>query len=160
MEDYAVLILNRSSGIIRGLLLAAMFFLCAAPAAAELVVDGDVVTDTDTGLVWKKADEVYLFTWKEALKECADLSLAGKSDWRLPNIRELRSIINAENYNPAHNPVFTCVYGCAAKFWSSTTFVDAISLAWYVDFYDGGVSFDAKTVDGGYRARCVRGGPE
>jgi hypothetical protein len=51
--------------------------------------DGTVV-DNVTGLVWQKAFSV--MTYEEALRRAKGFSLAGKSDWRVPTIKELYSL--------------------------------------------------------------------
>jgi hypothetical protein len=54
----------------------------------------DTVTDTITGLMWQKATDDTTRTWAAALAYCNDLVLGGHSDWRLPNINELRSLVD------------------------------------------------------------------
>jgi hypothetical protein len=50
------------------------------------------VTDTSTGLTWQQATAPGAYTWKEALAYCENLTLGDRSDWRLPTLKELRSI--------------------------------------------------------------------
>jgi hypothetical protein len=62
----------------------------------------ETVTDQTTALMWQKANGEgasgdYQFTWMEALAYCEDLSLAGHDDWRLPDVKELHSIVD---YDP------------------------------------------------------------
>ncbi len=55
--------------------------------------NGDgTVTDHATGLTWAKADSGKGMNWEDALAFAADLDLAGHSDWRLPNAKELQGI--------------------------------------------------------------------
>jgi len=53
------------------------------------------VTDTLTGLMWQKGENERM-DWYSALKVCKDMQLAGHSDWRLPNLKELNSILNLD----------------------------------------------------------------
>ncbi|WP_237157035.1 DUF1566 domain-containing protein [Photobacterium rosenbergii] len=52
------------------------------------------VTDKATGLTWQQADSGSGMDWPTALEYCENLELAGNSDWRLPNIKELQSIVD------------------------------------------------------------------
>jgi hypothetical protein len=52
------------------------------------------VTDHATGLIWMKADSGRGMNWEDALKFSEDLELAGHADWRLPNAKELQSIVD------------------------------------------------------------------
>lgn len=65
----------------------------------QLVDNGDgTVTDYATGLMWQKADNGKLYDWKDALAYADTLSLAGYTDWYLPNAKELESIVGLDNY--------------------------------------------------------------
>ena len=127
--------------------------------------NGDgTITDNCTGLMWKKCSEPdtstttcggthSTYTWENALTQCEGLSFAGYTDWRLPNVKELISIVNYQNYNPAINTTYF-PSTVAHSYWSGTT-VYVTTYAWYVDFYDGKVNGLNKTnVD---YVRCVRG---
>lgn len=116
------------------------------------------VTDNFTGLMWSKNANMggAAMTWQQALDfvNVIDGSgIYGYSDWRLPNRRELRSLIDHSQFRPAL-PVghpFTNLPGLTdpttgTDFWSSTTDPYTFELAWYVDLYDGDVYVDAKTV--------------
>ena len=76
--------------------------------------NGDgTVTDAATGLMWQQADNGAGKTWKEALSYAENLVLAGHDDWRLPNAKELQSILDytrspATHGTAAIDPVFTC----------------------------------------------------
>ncbi|MFI3288024.1 MAG: DUF1566 domain-containing protein [Rikenellaceae bacterium] len=61
--------------------------------------DGTII-DNVTGLVWQKAYEV--MSYKEAVEAAKKLTLAGKSDWRLPTIKEAYSLIlfSGSDVNP------------------------------------------------------------
>ena len=114
-------------------------------------LEGDeIVTDTETGLIWQNGYAAYK-TWQEALKYCENLEYAGYSDWRLPNINELISLINYEAYSPASS--FPGVMP-SQKFWSSSTGSDGAQYAWYADFETGKTWDLLKTNK--YYVRCVR----
>jgi hypothetical protein len=52
------------------------------------------ITDHATGLTWQQADSTSGMDWHDALVYAEDLSLAGHTDWRLPNAKELQSIVD------------------------------------------------------------------
>lgn len=57
--------------------------------------NGDgTITDKATGLMWQKGDSGNGLDWKEALAYAENLELGGHSDWRLPNAKELQSIVD------------------------------------------------------------------
>lgn len=61
----------------------------------DFVDHGDgTVTDRATGLMWMKEDCGRGMTWEDALAYCENLEFAGHSDWRLPNAKELQSIVD------------------------------------------------------------------
>ena len=92
--------------------------------------------------------------WCEALSYCENLSFAGHDDWRLPNVRELQSIVDYSGANPAIAPVFGAISG---YYWSSTTFAGGAVRAWGVSF-DVGVVSNVGKDDAGPYVRAVRGG--
>jgi hypothetical protein len=128
------------------------------------------VTDNLTGLIWMKnasnvgADGFGLKTWADALSAAnglhtgqyglTDGSQAG--DWRLPNVRELQSLVDYGRSAPAFpaGHPFTGVQ--AWYYWSSTTYEDGTLNAWDVGFNDGGLYRNGKTSS--YYVWCVRGG--
>jgi len=124
-------------------------------AAAGLTDNGDgTVADSGTGLTWQKAEGGSM-TWTNALSYCTGLSLGGRSDWRLPNIKELESITDYTRYDPAINTTFfpnaeTYFY------WSSTTNAGNTGYAWYVYSLNGVVDNGSKSYEG--NVRCVSGG--
>lgn len=126
-------------------------------------LDG-TVTDNLTGLIWLQ-DAFCGFAvkhWSAALSfannlasgQCGltDGSVAG--DWRLPNVKELHSLINYEFVSPAlsdaagtakwttNGDAFTNVV--LSNYWSSTTFTGNLSTAWTVQVQIGEVRFRSK----------------
>ena len=56
--------------------------------------DDGTITDLSTGLMWQQADDGNAYTWEEALAYAENLEFAGYDDWRLPNAKELQSIVD------------------------------------------------------------------
>ncbi|WP_211563421.1 Lcl C-terminal domain-containing protein [Magnetovibrio blakemorei] len=99
------------------------------------VDNGDAtVTDTALGLTWQKSDDGQSRDWPAALKYCESLTLAGRSDWRLPNVKELQSIVDYSKNDPALDQRFLHQSDKKGWFWSSTTHGDNITMASYVCF--------------------------
>ena len=118
----------------------------------EPVSGEQVVTDAVTGLMWQKSYATSK-TWKQALAYCESLSYGGYSDWRLPNVQELSSLVNSARYNPASDfPDMPSSY-----FWSSSSDANFYNFACYVYFGNGYVASYYKTSYDD--ARCVRLGP-
>jgi hypothetical protein len=110
---------------------------------------GDTVQDRYTGLVWSRDANPaeYPLTWNEALDFVAELNrraLFGFSDWRLPNRRELRSLISHQTRRPAlpENHPFQNVF--PGWYWSSTSAAISPGHAWYVDLDGGRMFFGGK----------------
>jgi hypothetical protein len=109
--------------------------------------NGDgTVKDNLTGLIWLKNANCFGFrNWTDALTDANTLSdgtcgLAdGSADgaWRLPNIKELQSLIDFGIVNPALPTGHPFSGADSISYWSSTTQVDAPIFAWLVDFYNG-----------------------
>jgi uncharacterized protein DUF1566 len=121
----------------------------------EYTDNGDgTITDHSTGMMWMQDDNGEGIDWEEALTYAEGLELAGYSDWRLPNVKELQSIVDygyspsatvASEVGPAINPLFSCTpiineagnddYG---YYWTSTsahfTSGEPYYYAWYVAF--------------------------
>jgi Protein of unknown function (DUF1566) len=133
------------------------------------------ITDNNTKLMWEKKsddgsihDKDTVYTWVEAFTiHIAGLNagggFAGHTDWRLPNVKELQSIVDYGTSDPAVSPEFNngCVANCSvttcnctghrvsengepsgvSAYWSSTTVAGFPSDVWVVDTLFGTVGF-------------------
>ena len=128
----------------------------STPSPAHHITDNGngTITDQNTGLVWQQA-EASAMNWESALQYAEGLALAGQTDWRLPNIKELQSINDETRANPSVDTNFF-VGANASRHWCSTTVMNLTNRAWYVDFQLGLVSYDDKLTN--LFVRCVRGG--
>jgi hypothetical protein len=133
------------------------------------------VTDNLTKLIWmKNANAFGVKNWADALTTANTLASgsgdlndgSNAGDWRLPNLRELQSLMDYAFYSPAlpntlgtgkwaeGNP-FQGVQSSA--YWSSSTYVNGTIWAWFVNFYVGLVNGSDKSNSN--HVWCVRGGP-
>ena len=116
------------------------------------------VTETNSGLMWQQATAPGYYTWEAALAYCETLTLAGHTDWRLPNVNEVLSLMDYSLWNPAIDTTYFPNTSASAVYWSSTTCVIAPSSAWYATAGDGGVSYLLNEQKLGMNAvRAVRG---
>lgn len=168
--------------------------------AQAYVDNGDgTITDTSTGLMWEKKsddgtihDKDNTYSWSGASYGSTNVldgtaattflaalnaggGFAGHTDWRLPNRKELESLVNLEiaypapstfpafntgcGVNSSGNPgctVTTCSCTGRYGYWSSSTYANDPQIAWEVNFYDGTPGGNYKLF--GYYVRAVRGG--
>ena len=166
----------------------------------RFVDNGDgTISDLVTGLMWEKQDgsatgagidlayggwsgSLYLLRYGPPPALAIErMGLAGYGDWRLPNRRELESLVDIGGQSPAIDPIFhhdctpgcsldTCACTAAGPYWSSTHAVQDMSFppddkplppAWAVSFADGSVlALGAPDIftSVGAHARMVRGG--
>jgi len=138
--------------------------------------------DPSSGLTWQNPPSEKKLNWSDAKKYCSYLELGGYSDWRLPTISELRSLIRGCPQNQTggscrvtdrclsfrlcHERCDACGYkygkcywpsvlkGDCTYFWSSSAVVD-LGHAWYVGFNFGYVDGYSYVYNDFY-ARCVR----
>jgi hypothetical protein len=153
--------------------------------------NGDgTITDLNTGLMWEQKirdivtaqgnhdvtrrfiwDSVAptIWDWLEQVNTEGGTGLGGHNDWRIPNVKELQSIIDYGLLNPAVDPAFNngpgigacsvaeCSLTATGSYWSSTTGAAFTPSAWIVDFSVGFVTGGLKN-DELHFVRAVRGG--
>ncbi len=101
------------------------------------------------------------FTWQDALKKVQALDsqsgsgFAGYKDWRLPNERELASLVRFACSDPAINETAFPATP-SMNFWTSTPVASSYGLGWGVDFSTGQAYFDAYSQT--FPIRLVRAG--
>ena len=96
-----------------------------------------------------------IWDWLEDVNAEGGTGYAGHNDWRIPNVRELQSIVDYGVFSPAIDPIFDST---ASFYWSSTTYAVDPSLAWFVGFGVGNVFAVAESFP--LFVRAVRGGPK
>ena len=122
-----------------------LLFTALSSASATVTIDS---------LEWQDNLEAKTtkLTWKDAKLYCQNLELAGYNDWRLPNIKELQSIVNVSRYNPAIKRDFKNV--TSRDYWSSSQYVFDAEDVWCVFFNSGNARNGTKSNE--YYVRCVR----
>jgi len=145
----------------------------AAPTARYQTNGDGTVTDTQTGLMWARCALGQTWdagnstctgtptstTWKGALQAVQKVDqgsgYAGHTDWRLPNLRELMSIVRYHCYDPAINEtIFPAT--SSGPYWSSTPMEASFGVGWTVDFSTGQAVYNGY--GNKYPIRMVRAG--
>ncbi len=151
-----------------------------AGAAHAYVDNGDgTITDLNTGLMWeKKSDDGSIhnkdtaYTWATAFAlHITTLNdpiapFAGHTDWRVPNLKELQSLVDLAP-SPTVDPLFDtgCAPSCTvtscsctktSSYWTSSTFAISPTSAWVVLFSSGEGAVQQKGLP--LFVRAVRGG--
>jgi len=134
-----------------------------------------VVLDDNSSLMWQACSAGQLgidcsgtairYSWQDAKAYCEESDDSNHSDWRLPNVRELHSLIDYTRYNPAVDKI-AFPQTRSDLYWSSTPIEGYPDHAWYVDFRYGHTKFDRGTellpntatalITRTYYVRCVR----
>lgn len=132
------------------------------------------ITDNATGLMWSQNDDGQGMTWPEALEYAENATLAGHSDWRLPNVKELQSIVDYSRAPSVTNsPALDSVFQCSSItneigetdypfFWSNTTHANwtegsSGSFASYVAFGEASGFMEEPPGSGNYIFMDVHG---
>ena len=142
----------------------------------SFIDNGDgTVSDLASGLMWQKSDDGKGRDWRESLDYAEGLELASHNDWRLPNAKELQSIVDYSRSpqttdSPAIDPMFDTTEisdpdGNAGQypfFWTSTTHLDGVNPyagAVYIAFGDGQGKMNGTLMDV-HGAGCQRSDPK
>lgn len=128
--------------------------------------DEAIVKDSVTDLVWQgcvaglsgedcQTGSASALNWPQALAYCEDLGWGGHDDWRLPDGKELQSIVETRRASPAIN---TTAFPAtpAEQFWTSSVSVFYMGGSWEINFEDG--NFNGGNPDHAMLVRCVRAG--
>lgn len=133
------------------------------------------ISDNATGLMWQKADDGIGRNWQESLEYAENLELSEYTDWRLPNAKELQSIVDYSRSpqttnSPAIDNIFETTEimdpdgnsGQYPFFWTSTTHLDGINpytSAVYICFGEGQGKMNDILMDV-HGAGCQRSDPK
>jgi formylglycine-generating enzyme required for sulfatase activity len=115
------------------------------------------ITDNYTGLTWQKIQSPNTLSWEEALAYANNFSLANKSDWRIPNIKEIQSLNDPALSKPSFNKTYF-PNSLSGNYWSSTTLQNTTAKAWDINIDYGIVSYNDKTLK--ENVLLVRGGTD
>ncbi len=149
-----------------------LFIVSSICVFAHMIRDDNksIVIDIDRNLMWQD-DEAVLenekpYVTKENYKlkgyhntsgdtastYCTNLVLDNYTNWRLPTLKELLTIVDYTRYEPSINSIFKNTY--PANYWTSTSNIHSPYYAWFVYFYSGYTNYYGK--DNLSFVRCVR----
>jgi len=133
----------------------------------NIIPDGaavwSAVDDKKSNLMWEvktSANVQKIFKWKDgdsypAIEYCENLELNNYNDWRLPNVNELKSLINYTKL-PAVDDTYFKTDSLHVFYWSSSTVHLLQNDAWFLNVENGLTFYNGKNFE--YAVRCVRGG--
>ena len=114
----------------------------------------NIVIDIKKDLMWQDIPETAQYTdnWTFAKEYCRSLTLNGYTDWKLPSIKELQSIVDIRKRDIAINSEFK--FTAPSSYWSKSHDMVNKGNAWYVGFKTGATFRDSKDYD--CYVRCIR----
>lgn len=133
------------------------------------------ISDFSTGLMWQKGDDGIARDWEESLSYAENSEFAEYDNWRLPNAKELQSIVDytrspQTTNSPAIDPIFETTEindpdgnpGHYPFFWTGTTHLDGMNPyegAAYITFGEGQGEMNGSLMDV-HGAGCQRSDPK
>jgi hypothetical protein len=118
------------------------------------VLDGTAAVDAQTGLIWEQEPDRFHGTWMEAAAHCRERAVGNHRGWRIPTVKELSSLVDASQRDPALPPGHPFSNVRSAIYWSGTPSDTDEMVAWHVSFFTGEAVTDQKSQT--RRVWCVR----
>lgn len=130
------------------------------PETRFVISGSGMVEDSVTGLMWLRCSHGQTWnassstcsgsgvkvTWQDALQLSPEINEGGFDDWRLPNIKELATIVEKRCVDPAVNQTIFPA-SLAENYWSATTVAGNPESAWSVALYNGRNNTKEKQLD-------------
>ena len=116
----------------------------------------EAVRDNKTGLIWEQSPRLDMSDWQMAQRRCSSNHAGGGTDWRVPTVQELSTLVEPSSIDvklPAGHP---CANVEPAIYWSATGGRDNATYASFVNFGSGGSATLEKYMPS--FVWCVRGG--
>ena len=124
-------------------------------ALSMMMAETTMIQDSKRNLLWEDTmhvEEVKI-THIKAKVYCAELTLGGFENWRVPTLKDLLSIVDYKRYKPSLMKEFK-YSNKDTLYWSSTHYAKTSDEFWGVSFKDGATSNASETYD--RYVRCVR----
>ena len=136
---------------------------------SRYIDNGDgTITDPQVGLMWQQCSigqsgekcsvgTPVAFKWEEAIQQGDVVNnkggLAGHTDWRVPKIKELRSLVESGCWSPSIN-IKHFPNTPEGEYWSSSSYTGFANNAWYTSFNSGNSQYNHRKMK--YFIRLVR----
>lgn len=132
------------------------------PNQFDILGDGSEIHDKATGLIWQRCSlgqtwngntctgEAMHYTWQQAMTASQALG----NDYRLPNIKELSSIVNYQCHEPAFDLTLFPATPAEHSYWSSSPYLKSPTHAWGLSTYIGDINHFPKSST--HHVRAVR----
>ena len=134
------------------------------PDSAAHVDDGGkwiMTRDNVSGLIWEiktSANRDDRYTWYDAedifIAGLNSSNFGGFDDWRLPNVKELSSLVNSGAYSPSIDTAWFPFTGYPYYYWGTSAYGEYSESAWIVGFLSGDIGGNDKSLS--YYVRAVR----
>lgn len=123
--------------------------------SVALFAETTMIQDPAHHLMWEDTPHVKetKVNYAEAKRYCSELTLGKHTDWRLPTLKELLTIVDYRRYKPAIKKPFAYVED-ESSYWTTTLYIGDSGSRWVVNFKDGATSDASENYD--RYVRCVR----
>jgi hypothetical protein len=139
--------------------------LASAPAASpdsaasastrfSPALGGVGIMDRTTGLIWEQEPDRFHGTWTEAAAHCLEKTVGGQPGWRIPTVKELSSLADTTQRDPALPAGHPFANVRSAIYWTASPSATDDMVAWHVSFFTGEAVTDQKSQT--RRVWCVR----
>ena len=124
-------------------------------ALSMAMAETTMVKDPTTNLIWEDTNHTTeeKVTHNEATTYCSTLKLGEVSDWRVPTLNELLTIVDYTRYEPATLKEFSHVE-IGTMYWTSTPYLRSKDQFWGIEFKDGATDSASKNYN--RYVRCVK----
>jgi hypothetical protein len=110
-----------------------------------VTLGGSAVEDKQTGLTWEQEPDRFHGTWSEAAAHCRDKVVAGQTGWRIPAVKELSTLMDPSQRDPALPAGHPFSNVKSAIYWTGTPSATDDMVAWHVSFFTGEAVTDQKS---------------
>ena len=118
-----------------------------------LLLDGEAVKDTVTGLVWEREPDYIFDVWDRSLPRCTAKTVGGRQGWRAPSIDEIKTLVDPDQRDPSLPAGHPFRNIKSSIYWTATAHPSDDIVAWQLSMFSGEAVTDQKS--GMRRIWCV-----